>query len=628
MPLENSGAALFAGSAAEFVEMAPASSLTAHLVREYTRVWGRCNDSEVRSWKNSLTALARVVTGSTLSGAGVGVELKLPGNDCRIDASFVARNEEGHPHVLLVELKQWSAVGPSQYPDNVVVNGHQKVHPSVQVADYAAHLWGTHSAFTEGGFGLSACSYLHNLPAGEEVAITGLQYEGALSDAPLFTSGNEGGLQRLMQQKVSGGDGLKLLPQLTEGRYRPSKGLIENIGRALRREPVWRLLDEQRLAFNLVRGMVERASRTGQKAALLVVGGPGTGKSVIAVHLVVELGKGGRYSVAHATGSKAFTTNLLAIAPRGGRGVFRYFNSFTHKRTPENVVDVLLCDEAHRIRVSSNSFRTPKALQSEIPQIQELLRAARVSVFFIDNQQNVRPDEIGSIEEIEHGAAAAGIELQRVNLTGQFRCNGCAPYIDWVENTLSDAPVKPGGWLNREYEFRVLDCPEALEQLALERAARGSSARLVAGFCWPWSAPRKDGTLVRDVRIGPWERPWNEKAPVAEPAPSRHPYYLWATQPERIREVGCIYSAQGFEFDYCGVIIGDDYVWRPGHGWVASKAASCDSKITQTKDLSTAAIKNLLRQTYRVLLTRGMKGTFVYSTDYETRQFLQALVAS
>ena len=179
--------------------------------------------------------------------------------------------------------------------------------------------------------------------------------------------------------------------------------------------------------------------------------------------------------------------------------------------------------------------------------------------------------------------------------------------------------------------MRLFDDPASLETAVRQHANAGKTARLIAGFCWPWSDPLPDGTLVEDVVIGSWRRAWNEKSPEAwkkakaAPPPERHPYYLWSTQPQRIREVGCIYSAQGFEFEYCGVILGNDLVWREGVGWVASRDASRDPVISRRK-LSQDELVRLLQHTYRVLLTRGMKGTFIYSTDYETREFLRTLL--
>jgi hypothetical protein len=611
--------------------MAPSSRLTDHLVRAFHARWGRVGDAEVRAWKHSLSAMADVVRAAGLDSAGTGVELKLPLTDRRIDVFFVGESGERRPTVLLVELKQWESAAPSQFPDNVVVGGAERLHPSVQAASYAEYLRGFHSAFTEDGFDLRPSAYLHNMPVENAQSLRGVIYEGATAVAPFYVKGEEDRLARELRASVSQGDGLALLPRILEGRYRPSLKLIESLARSLDGNPVWRLLDEQRLAFNIVRGLAERAAKTGEKGAVVVTGGPGTGKSVIAVHLLVHLGRGEGLVVAHATGSKAFTTNLRALVP-GGAAFFRYFNDFMPHDTKENAVDVLVCDEAHRIRKSSNDRFTKRVNKSPLSQTEELLRAARVSVFFLDRRQNVRPNEIGSVSVIEEAAARLGIPIRRLELNAQFRCNGCAAYVDWVDRLFSGDPAPAGGWLAAgDYDLRRFEAPAAMEIALKQRMGEGNTGRLVAGFCWPWSDPDATGRLREDVVIGEWRRPWNEKSPEqrkkpgAAPRPERHPYTLWATQADRVREVGCIYSAQGFEFDYCGVILGNDLVWREGTGWVASRDASRDPEIARRR-LTREGLLDLLQHTYRVLMTRGMKGTFLYSTDWETGEMLRRLV--
>lgn len=627
MPLTDSGASLFAGSVEEFVAMAPASSLTAHLEREFnTRRWGfgPASASEVRSWRNSLTALAAVIRESGIDTAGVGVELRLPATSKRVDASFVARDDTGKPHVALVELKQWDSVAMSPHPETVQVGGQSRLHPSVQAGDYAAFLRASHSAFTEDGFELSACAYLHNLAPDDAHAIRSVAFAAAISDAPFFTMGEDEQLAGFLRQRLSGGGGMGLLPSLIHGRYRPNWTLFDGIRHALNGRPVWRLLDEQKVAYNVVAGSVAQARLGGGKAVVIVRGGPGTGKSVIAAHLVAELG-GKKLVVSHVTGSKAFTTNLHAVCPRGARAFFGYTSGFDPQKTRPDSYDVVVCDEAHRLR-ETTTFRFQKrgAARRE-SQAREIMRAAKVSVFFLDERQNVRPGEIGSPDAIRADAATVGVPVHEVQLTGQFRCNGCLGYMEYIDRLMSASPEPPAGWLARkEYDFRLFGSPEQMEAALLEEAERGRTARLLAGFCWPWSEPNKDGSLVADVQIGGWRRPWNEKAGESR-SPTRDPYYLWATQPERIGEVGCIYSAQGFEFDYAGVILGPDLVWRPGAGWVACPEASFDSKIT--KSLERGYLLDLMFHTYRVLLTRGVKGTFLYATDPDTRLFLTQLLS-
>ena len=523
-----SGSAVFAGSSSEFVRMAPASELTAHLVREFNRRWGTVSPSEEASWRRSLGALAKVADHAALTAAGVGVELRLPLTDKRIDVSFVGRNQGGKPGVVLVELKQWDRADPSLFPDNVLVGGSEHLHPSVQVGAYADYLRGSHSAFTEDGFDLRPCAYLHDMRPDVASILRTEQYEAAVNEAPLFARGDEPELQELLARSLVGGGGMDLLPALVNGRYSPSKQLIQSIAQSLRESPVWTLIDEQRLAFNIVKGLVYQAAND-EKAVVIVVGGPGTGKSVIAVHVLVSLSQEAGFRVCHATGSKAFTTNLRALGPRASAAVFQYFNSFRHKKTPENHIDILVCDEAHRIRITSNDRFTKRALRSEISQVRELIRAARVSVFFLDERQNVRPGEIGSVAEIEAGAAEENARVHRVNLQGQYRCNGCAAYIDWVDALLTDKPQTVGGWWSSgEYDVRVLDSPGLLEKEIRDKGQGRLNCRIVAGFCWPWSDPREDGSLIPDVVIGSWKRPWNEKSQEqtrsggAGPAPSKH----------------------------------------------------------------------------------------------------------
>jgi uncharacterized protein len=632
MPLQNSGSALFAGSAGEFMRMAPESSLTAHVSRQFGRIYGKPNESEVRSWRNSLTALAKVLSGTGLDDSGVGVELRLPSNNRRIDASLVAHDREGQPHAVLVELKQWQTVSRSMAPDNVLVADQERLHPSVQVSAYAEYLRSSHSAFTEHGFRLSACAYLHNMSRTAAQPIRGLEYHQVLSDTPLFTAGDEEALGKFLSRHLEGGGGMDLLPTLVSGRHSPSTKLIDGVAKALEGSPVWTLIDEQRVAYNLVRGHVDRAAKTGNKTVVVVVGGPGTGKSVIAVHLLLAMSNAG-YRTAHSTASKAFTVNLRAIGGKGSESLFCWNKDFAHKVTPENSLDLLIVDEAHRVRLSSNTQYTGRAVRSEIPQANELIRAARVTVFFLDERQNVRPDEIGNVAALATAADEEGVPLVRLELDAQFRCNGSSEYIKWVDALFSSSPRQAEGWLGAEYDVAVLDSPAALEAAVREQAKNGRSSRLIAGYCWEWSDPDPAGALAADVRIGTWGRPWNEKSREqmkkagAAPKPIDHPYTQWATQPKGLEEIGCIYSAQGFEFDFCGVIMGDDLVWRGGAGWIASKDASHDPAIARRKH-TPERLMALISHSYRVLLTRGMRGTFIYSTDRETREFLHSLLTA
>jgi hypothetical protein len=381
------------------------------------------------------------------------------------------------------------------------------------------------------------------------------------------------------------------------------------------------LLDEQQVAYSLVLRAVEKARAGDGKTVVLVTGGPGSGKSVIALSLLGELSRRG-YASVHATGSKAFTETLRRVAGKGNtniKNLFLYFNSFMAANP--NDLDVLISDEAHRIRTSSVNRFTPARLRSEQRQIDELIDAARVPVFLLDEHQVVRPGEIGSTNVVEQAAADRGIPVERVDLDAQFRSGGSRAYEHWVLRLLDLEPGGPVLWeCDDSFELRVADGPEELERELALRQEEGFSARMTAGFCWPWSKP-KDGVLVDDVVIGQWKRPWNnpdERRLGDIPARS-----LWASEPGGFGQVGCVYTAQGFEYDWNGVILGPDLVWRGDH-FVSDVRESKDSAF---RGKGGADFDSFVRNIYKVLLTRGMRGTVICSTDAETQLKLTELAA-
>ena len=141
------------------------------------------------------------------------------------------------------------------------------------------------------------------------------------------------------------------------------------------------------------------------------------------------------------------------------------------------------------------------------------------------------------------------------------------------------------------------------------------SARLVAGFCWPWSNPDSSGQLVDDVKLDGFSMPWNAMPDAGKLAPGIPKSNFWASDPNGINQVGCLYTAQGFEFDYAGVIFGRDLVYDAG--WRGNRKISQDSVV---KKAAEEEFVNLVKQTYRVLLTRGMKGCYVYFEDVATKE--------
>jgi len=281
---------------------------------------------------------------------------------------------------------------------------------------------------------------------------------------------------------------------------------------------------------------------------VIVRGGPGTGKSVLAINLLADLLREGR-NAHYATGSKAFTETLWDVIGSRSRATFKYFNSYG--RAQFNEVDVLICDESHRIRETSNSRYLKKELRSTKAQIREILDAAKVAVFFIDDCQIVRPNEIGSTIHIQQHSAAVRAEVTEYELEVQFRCAGSDGFVNWIDNTLGIRRTANVLWDGADgFDFQIFPSPEALEATIRQRARDGFTARVAAGFCWRWSEPRPDGTLVDDVVIGTYRRPWDAKPGNWRLASGIPPASLWATDPNGINQIGCVYNIQGFELDW------------------------------------------------------------------------------
>jgi len=369
---------------------------------------------------------------------------------------------------------------------------------------------------------------------------------------------------------------------------------------------------------------VETARRADTKSVIVITGGPGSGKSVIALSLLGKLAERGRTAI-HATGSRSFTMTLRKVSGRkGGRAtsLFKYFNQFTDAE--RNGLDVLILDEAHRVRATSENRYTKAEARTGRPQVDELIGAARVPVFLLDQHQVVRPGEMGTIAEITAHAAAVGLTTIHIALDAQFRCGGSERYIGWVEQLLGLRGDGPAPWEpDPPFRLDVVDSPEELEGRLGAFRDSGYGARMAAGYCWPWSDPRSDGSLVPDVTIGSWSYPWNLRGDRG--LPGAPPAALWASELDGFGQVGCVYTAQGFEYDWNGVIIGPDLVWRSG-AWVSRREFNKDPDFRSRKTVTDEEFDRLVRHVYKVLLTRGMVGTLVYSTDEETRAFLRSLI--
>lgn len=618
---------LYAGSSTQFIEDTSLNKISRKLEDAFFQYFHyNPAESEIRSWRNSLRAAASVIERADLMEHGVILEYKLPGNSKRLDMLVTGRDKTGAEKAVIVELKQWSRATHSNGKNEVqtFVGGAERdvLHPSAQVSQYRLYLQDNHTAFYEGEkpVTLSSCSYLHNYPFDSSDPIFAPKFASLLDDSPVFTMDDVVSFTAHLQQTPGQGEGLDVLRRIEGGKYRPSKKLMKHVGDIIKGNDRYILLDEQLVAYDKIYAAAREKYHDVGTQVIVIKGGPGTGKSAIALNVMADLLREG-YNTHYVTGSKAFTSTLREVIGKRGKEQFTYFNQYMD--APENIVDVMVCDEAHRIRKTSNHRFMKADQRTDRAQIEELLGAGKVVVFLLDDDQAVRPNEVGTVDYIKTNARALGCEVQEMELKAQFRCSGAKGYVNWVDTTLRVRDTA-NVLLSTEddFDFRIYDSAKALENAITERLDQGYDARLTAGYCWPWAKKtNEDGTLPNDVVIGDFERPWNARPNITGLAKGIPKAQLWAYDPGGIDQVGCIYTAQGFEFDYVGVIFGNDLVYdMDTQTWVGQKKNSEDFVVKRSGDQFVDLVKN----TYRVLLTRGLKGCYVYFMDKDTERFFRS----
>lgn len=552
------------------------------------------------------------------------IEYQLPLTSKRADVVLagVDRRTGGDAYVV-VELKQWSQA--ELYEDSerlVVVEGmhRQLEHPLLQVQGYCNYIADFVASLRGNDTAVRGVAYLHNAI---DLDVEDLFELPATERTRLFTKSRRGAFLEYLRDQFATDQGAGAADRLLTSPVRPSKQLMKLAASEIKDREQFTLLDEQRLAYEIVMHAVEKARRSDAKEVVVITGGPGSGKSAIALSLLGELYRQS-HTVLHATGSRSFTQTMRRHVGRGSprvKDLFKYFNSFMDAQ--RNDIEVLICDEAHRIRETSANRYTSAAKRTGRSQIDELIAAARVPVFLLDEHQVVKPGEVGTVETIKSHASSLGFRVHHVQLDDQFRCGGSRKYERWVLRLLGLETGGPEPWTGDDhFEVMLADSPWEMENILRGKLAEGYSARSSAGYCWPWSDPGRDGRLVSDVRIGDWAMPWNVKGDRAVGAAP--PSALWATMEGGFDQVGCVYTAQGFEYDWSGVIIGPDLIARHGRT-ITVREANKDPEFKK-RTVTDLQYDRHIRNIYKVLLTRGMAGTVIFAVDSQTREFLAELI--
>jgi len=578
--------------------------------------------AEKRSWENSLVEISELFIQCGLGDVNLLVEYQLPYSSKRIDLIALGSNPKNDsPTVIVIELKQWTNASIFEGAlDSLKIDSYGNtpiLHPAVQVSRYCEYLNDFNRYVSDESTNLFGIAYLHNWLDKNNSALDLIQ---PTNNGMLFTGNQKNKLKEFLTARISPKYSDQITDDFLNSKIAPTKQLMQLAAEEVKNREQFRLLDEQQIAYSMVMKAVRDAETSNSKTAVIITGGPGTGKSVIALSLLGELSRRGKTTL-HATGSKAFRNSLRKIA--GARSpqvqkLFSYFNSFMSAE--RNSLDVIICDEAHRIRETSANRYTKADLRTGTPQLHELLNVARVPVFLLDSNQVVRKGETGTPEYIEEEARQLGLQVIRVDLDGQFRCGGSRLYETWLNGFLNlDISNKVTWTSDPNFNLLVASSPEEIESKLRKFESEGYKSRITAGYCWTWNDPNEDGTLPNDVKIGNWSKPWNVKGDRG--VGGYLSGELWAIDPKGFDQIGCVYTAQGFEYDWNAVIFGPDLVWRSGI-WVADRSGSKDPAM---RGIAPDHFETLVKNTYKVLLTRGLVGTLIYSVDEETQQYFESL---
>ncbi|MEX2122799.1 MAG: DNA/RNA helicase domain-containing protein [Woeseia sp.] len=581
--------------------------------------------SMIASWRNSMQYMNNVLLdGGIAEDAGVAIEYMVPLTSKRVDFILTGQDADNRDTAIIVELKQWTdvrATAKDAIVETWVGNAVREVtHPSYQAWTYAALIRDFNATVQDDDISLHACAYLHNCAAGD--VINAECYAAHTAKAPAFLRDDSAALRDFLCRYVRRGDRSRILYRIDHGRLRPSKSLVDHLLSLLQGNREFEMIDDQKVVYEAALALSQRAA-DGRKQVLLVEGGPGTGKSVLAVNLLVEFTRRGRlvhYVTRNAAPREVYQSRLTkSFTKTHISNLFK--GSGAYVDTPLNLMDVLVVDEAHRLNEKSGLYQNTGENQ-----VKEIIQAARFSVFFIDEDQRVTLRDIGEKAEIRRWAELCGAEVTELALESQFRCNGSDGYLAWVDHALRIRETANPTLEGIAYDFRVCGSPNELFDVIVKQNAVANKARVVAGYCWAWKG--KKDPAIRDVVIEKhgFAKRWNLDKDGS----------LWLVAPNSVEEIGCIHTCQGLELDYVGVIIGPDLIVRDGRVITdAGQRSGQDRSIHGYKKLlkeapvrARALGDRIIKNTYRTLMTRGQKGCYVFCVDDETNSYFAEFAES
>ncbi|GAB2702704.1 DNA/RNA helicase domain-containing protein [Kitasatospora kifunensis] len=622
---------LFGGTVAEAAKEVTRPEFFAGCAQRFPRLFGLPpNMQEVRSWRRSWPALMDVLMAAGLDGLRVLLEYALPATGERVDALLIGEGMDGVLDLVAVELKQWTRLQThARLPGLVRVGERVVQHPARQVGGYASYLedWIAQDHVRIRAKGIAV---LHDAPSDLIAELRARSAGGPSERFPvlgredLTSARPPRELARILGCADVWPPTEANVQILLEAEHRPSRGLLARAGKVIEGHEAFQLIGAQDVARQNVLHAVATARQQQTGSVIVVTGGPGTGKTAVACRLLGDLCGQEDTNPRLLSPSGTLTRQLKRTVGESSRGLITTFAG----KLPGGLTSksVVLVDEAHRARTGLAEQRAGFPIV-----LGKLIENAAVTVLFLDERQIIRPTEGVTLDELERYASSRGLGFSQIELRTQFRCNGSQAYHHWIDQLLTPEGPTPA-WQGADYDLALADDPDQFTNWVDAHIAAGETARITAGFCWPWDSPSTP-PLLPEVEIswnGPeggrsWARPWNfREDDAAFDAPDVPGRPFWATDPGGHNQVGCVYTAQGMEYTHNVVVIGDDLV-RRGDRWVARPEESHDSQLNW---LSPEHYLPYALNTYRVLATRGTVATRLYSTDSLTQTYLRTLLAS
>lgn len=590
----------------------------------YERMHRHTAKNEFRAWENSMEYMYKVLNDREIpSDAGIAIEYNIPQTSKRVDFLISGYGKKESANIVLIELKQWDELEAIPGRDGLVetYTGNalrQVVHPSYQAWSYAMLISDYNASVQEGMVSIRPCAYLHNYRRHDQDPLDAEQYAIYLEDAPAFTRGEVTKLREFIKKNIQTGDNKELIYKIDSGRIKPSKSLQDSIAKMLKGNREFIMLDEQKVIYEEVLNEARQSVKDEKKRVLIIKGGPGTGKSVVAINLLAQLTKEDQFCqyVSKNSAPRNVYRKKLKGTIRKSSVDNMFKSSGVYTETESNMIDTILVDEAHRLNEKSGMFHNIGENQ-----IKEIIHSAKCSVFFIDESQRVTLQDIGRISEIKKWAEKENARVKEMELASQFRCNGSNGYLAWLDHILQIRDTANYDMEGIDYEIRIFDSPKEMQELIVEKnRISKNKARILAGYCWDWKKEGVNDTSVHDIIIDDFEISWNLKNTTT-----------FAIDDDSINEAGCIHTSQGLEFDYVGVIIGNDMRYENGKIITDyTKRAKTDQSLKGIKKLykenpefAKKEADEIIKNTYRTLMTRGMKGCYVYCTDSQLSDYFK-----